>query len=249
MSYENAPATKLLGTHCLCCNRPLVDAASVTANVGPDCREKYGYNVEIPEEARAEANAIVHRIAADTSAATVEQDIARLRALGLTVLADRLVARLGAEPVVTITVAADGNLLVKTPFNATFVETLKREIPFGARAWNKAMKVWTVAPVAKAGLWTALRAAFAGEVGVGPKGRFTIEGAASVPASVPTSAPVADDGEPPAEFVREDGSVDCAAWGESLMPKATPSPVATNFTCPEGSYSRDRIHRAHGMRS
>jgi hypothetical protein len=49
MSYENAPATKLLATHCACCARPLVDAVSVEAGVGPDCRKSHGYN-----EAQAE---------------------------------------------------------------------------------------------------------------------------------------------------------------------------------------------------
>lgn len=41
--YENAPATKLLATHCCMCSRPLVDAESVEAGIGPDCRKKHGY--------------------------------------------------------------------------------------------------------------------------------------------------------------------------------------------------------------
>ena len=41
-NYENAPATKLLATHCGCCGRALVDAVSVERGVGPDCAEKYG---------------------------------------------------------------------------------------------------------------------------------------------------------------------------------------------------------------
>lgn len=43
MSYENAPATLLLATHCACCGRPLVDAASVEAGVGPECRKRHGF--------------------------------------------------------------------------------------------------------------------------------------------------------------------------------------------------------------
>lgn len=42
-TYENAPATKLLATHCACCARPLVDAVSVETGVGPDCRKAHGY--------------------------------------------------------------------------------------------------------------------------------------------------------------------------------------------------------------
>lgn len=43
MSYENAPATKMLATHCACCARPLVDAESVELGIGPDCRKRHGF--------------------------------------------------------------------------------------------------------------------------------------------------------------------------------------------------------------
>lgn len=43
MSYETAPATKMLATFCACCARPLVDAVSVETGVGPDCRKTHGY--------------------------------------------------------------------------------------------------------------------------------------------------------------------------------------------------------------
>ena len=39
MSYENAPATLLLATHCCLCGRPLVDAESVECGIGPHCRK------------------------------------------------------------------------------------------------------------------------------------------------------------------------------------------------------------------
>lgn len=42
-SYENAPSTTLLATHCALCGRPLRDADSVERGVGPDCAEKHGY--------------------------------------------------------------------------------------------------------------------------------------------------------------------------------------------------------------
>ena len=44
MSYENAPATRMLATHCAACGRPLVDATSVETGMGPVCRERYGYD-------------------------------------------------------------------------------------------------------------------------------------------------------------------------------------------------------------
>lgn len=43
MGYENAPATKLLATHCCCCARPLVDAKSVELGIGPECRKRHGF--------------------------------------------------------------------------------------------------------------------------------------------------------------------------------------------------------------
>jgi hypothetical protein len=42
-TYENAPATKLLATHCACCSRVLLDAVSVETGVGPTCRKAHGY--------------------------------------------------------------------------------------------------------------------------------------------------------------------------------------------------------------
>ena len=52
MSYENAPATQMIASHCCVCNRPLVDSVSVELGIGPDCRKKHGYNVEATEENR-----------------------------------------------------------------------------------------------------------------------------------------------------------------------------------------------------
>lgn len=43
MSYENAPATRMIAVYCACCSRPLVDSVSVEAGVGPECRKKHGY--------------------------------------------------------------------------------------------------------------------------------------------------------------------------------------------------------------
>ena len=45
-SYVNAPATRFIATHCACCGKPLVDADSVQAGVGPDCRAKHGRDVQ-----------------------------------------------------------------------------------------------------------------------------------------------------------------------------------------------------------
>lgn len=53
MSYEAAPATRMLATHCAACARPLVDAKSVETGMGPDCRKRHGFNLAVSEDARA----------------------------------------------------------------------------------------------------------------------------------------------------------------------------------------------------
>ena len=65
MSYVNAPATKMLATHCCVCHRPLLDAKSVELGIGPDCLKRHGFNIDVPEVDRVEANFIVWQIAAD----------------------------------------------------------------------------------------------------------------------------------------------------------------------------------------
>ena len=40
MTYESAPATRMLEVKCNVCARPLVDAASVEAGIGPVCRSR-----------------------------------------------------------------------------------------------------------------------------------------------------------------------------------------------------------------
>ena len=172
MSYESAPATKLVATHCICCGRPLVDAASVERGVGPECARKYGYDdaqgepdwelaekllldegfdpARFDRDAHKAANALVHYIAvsgADTTA------IAAIDALGFRLLARMLAERLGA-----ITVEAEGDtLIVKTPYNWRFNEAV-RFVP-GAR-WDAKRKVRTVPAMQRMQLWAAIKSAF-----------------------------------------------------------------------------------------
>jgi hypothetical protein len=47
MSYENAPATEMLATHCAICSRPLLDAVSVEIGIGPVCRQRHGYDESV----------------------------------------------------------------------------------------------------------------------------------------------------------------------------------------------------------
>ena len=107
-NYENAPATRLLATHCACCARPLVDAKSVETGMCPVCRKKHGFNIDCSESIRLQANKIVYQIAllrsqCEQGQATwvqvgVEclQGAATLSTLGFTVLSAILTERLAA---------------------------------------------------------------------------------------------------------------------------------------------------------
>lgn len=90
MTYENSASAKLVASHCVVCNRPLVDAASVETGMGPECRTRYGYNENVPSENRREANVIIHEIATDQRR---DEDfceaIRRLAELGFERIADR----------------------------------------------------------------------------------------------------------------------------------------------------------------
>lgn len=51
MTYEAAPATKMLAVDCACCRKELLDAKSVELGMGPVCRKKHGF-----DKADGEAN-------------------------------------------------------------------------------------------------------------------------------------------------------------------------------------------------
>jgi hypothetical protein len=173
--YENAPATRMLATECAVCSRPLVDAVSVETGIGPECRRKHGYTVDVSEEARAEGNVIVHAIAAGlhTDAADFVLALARLRVLGFETLADTITRRQGGG----IEIATDADprggvlLTVKTPYNASATDAWRR-VP--GRRWNGERKVNTAPYSSKAAVWDLLRQYHHGAIGLGPTGPFVV---------------------------------------------------------------------------
>lgn len=167
MSYENAPATHMLATHCAVCSRPLVDAASVEAGMGPDCRDRHGYNDPVAEAARPEANKLVHDIALGVGLPELIAALARLRALGLGRLAGIIEARRA-----DIKVEEHGNLLhVSTPFSEDAIGAW-RTVP--GRRWDKALKVNVVPAAQKVALWALFKRCYPGTLGVGPRGLFAV---------------------------------------------------------------------------
>lgn len=167
MNYENAPATKLLATHCAVCCRPLLDARSVEYGIGPICRERYDFLREIPEEARKEANQLVHMIAVEQQGMKVLEAACRLVELDLVKLAEIIFKRASKVRIRE----ADGILHVDTPFRESAAWDW-RNIP--GRRWDGEAKVNTVPATAKPQLWALLKRHFNGMLALGPKGPFVI---------------------------------------------------------------------------
>lgn len=178
-SYENAPATRLLATSCACCGRALLDAFSVEAGVGPDCREKYGFGDAqgSPDWARAAlllgashadalapawtvrdahraANVLVHAVGSGGGTGTERgAAIAAIAALGFAKLGKRLTERAHGIFVEEV----DGLLKIHAPFSPDFNLAMRR-VP-GAR-WVAAEKVRTVPMGSRSALWAALKISF-----------------------------------------------------------------------------------------
>jgi len=172
MSYESAPATQLVATHCCACNRPLVDAKSVELGIGPVCRKKHGFDMPVDDATRKAANALVYQIAAAPQGLQCLEKIAQVRELGFAVLADRLESRVARVRVAMV----DGRVRLTTPYDAAFVDSIRQ---IQGRKWHKQEKVWSFPLSARAALWSALRLHFEGALAIGPKGPFKIELAAA----------------------------------------------------------------------
>lgn len=136
MSYELAPGTLLLATHCCLCGRPLLRGMSVERGIGPDCAANYGIDDPVIEsdiqaasialdksgmlvdftDPHKAANVLVYRISAEPKGPHVAAMVQAIDHLGFKVLAARLRKRLlkvvdkvvKAEKVPTVTVENNG---------------------------------------------------------------------------------------------------------------------------------------------
>jgi hypothetical protein len=188
--YENAPATRMLATHCAVCGRPLVDAVSVDVGIGPDCRRKYGFDQPVDEAARAEANKLVYQVALansgldgqvrrDAAGFAVAEAAQKIRALGFEKLAARILER--ACPVRVEVVG--GRLVVHSPYSEVWQEAVRR-VPGRhwhgkdcSCSWGGSDKKVNLFPLtSKRELFAALCRAYLGVVAYGPKGVFVIGG-------------------------------------------------------------------------
>lgn len=166
--YENAPQTRLLATHCAVCRRPLCDAKSVELGIGPDCRRRFGFDVEVSEEARIRANRLVWEVAVDRRVVTVLGATTELRLLGFTKLADTLQTRTATVKVTE----EDDRLVVEAPYSEESVALMRS---LQGRRWDGERKVNTFPAHLRAEVWQMLRRAYPGTIGIGPKGAFEIK--------------------------------------------------------------------------
>lgn len=177
MAYTDAPATRMLATHCCCCGLPLVDAISVELGIGPICRQEETGG--IAPDVQERCNALTYEAAIAAQAGLVDRVNAiadQIAALGLTNLADKITSRfddVARKVKIRITPAGHDTLAVDTPYRRGDAEAFLaawRAIP-GRRFRDGKNHV----PVAsKPQLWALLRKFFPGVYGEGPNGIFRV---------------------------------------------------------------------------
>lgn len=171
MTYESAPATKLVATNCAICCRPLVDAQSVESGMGPGCRSRYGLQGEtLTEAAREEANQLVHAVAIHQDGIEVAQAAKRLRELGCLKLATKIEQR-ACDVVIWAEAEA---LAVRTPpvVDLYALAAYWRSIP--GRKWDANRRINLVPRDQKRALLRLLKTFYVGKLACGPKGAFKI---------------------------------------------------------------------------
>lgn len=185
-AHENAPSTIMLATHCAACGRPLCDAISVEMGIGPVCRKRLGLLDEtFSEEARKEANAIVHWTAVLQTEEAFIKAHAELSALGFHELADKIYSRSHASKAAALEASPDvagpvvytlekGSwLYLWTPFQESAVDALRQ---LRGRRWVPENNCNAFPLTMKRQVWSFLKKFFPGEKGMGDNGEFTIPG-------------------------------------------------------------------------
>lgn len=167
-SYMNAPACRMLATHCAVCARPLLDARSVELGIGPDCARRYGFNIDVSEDARAEANHLVYRIALVQDGPEVIEKCERLSVIGFHKLSNRILDR---KIPIKITVSQDNRIEVKAPYSIDAVNAFRS---VQGRVWDRDRKLTTFPMSSKNAVYTALQAGYSGMLAMGPKGVFKL---------------------------------------------------------------------------
>jgi len=186
MGYEDATATKIMATNCACCGRPLVDAKSVETGMGPICRKKYGYGVDVSEDARKRANAIIYAlaVAVSTDSVTLEsmESVSELRALGFPLIADIFLFNGASISVEVREHEGEDRYFVRAPYDPDFNHDSWFKGRFGVKCpatltpSKKKVFHWTFpkTQAARERIWAALVKHHAGRMAIGPNGPFVV---------------------------------------------------------------------------
>lgn len=182
-NYQDAPATMMLATNCVCCGRPLVDACSVELGIGPECRNG-AFPEGVDDDDRVMANALVFQAAIAAQNGNVEKVIEladEIRKLGFEELAVKVerrfkegVAQATRKP--DICIEEDGeDLVIKTPYRRgdadAFIGAWRA---IASRRYDRATKRNRVHKSQRRAVWALLRRFFPGKWGKGPKGVFRV---------------------------------------------------------------------------
>lgn len=176
--YEDAPATKMLATNCACCGKELLDAESVTVGLGPECRRKHAVPPELTEDARLEANKLIHSIAMDQSGSSVDTALKRLSELGCAAIVKRIQNRVYGKRHVIVSVYVDPErkgtrFALASPWSDDFVYRVKR---IRGRCWDGEKKV-NHFPVSEwLAVWELVADCYRGKLLETPKGEHVING-------------------------------------------------------------------------
>jgi hypothetical protein len=174
MTYENAPQTKMMATHCMLCGRELCDAVSVEVGMGPVCRKRAGYHEVATDDNRQAANKLIHTVACSKD---TDQRIAAMTELldfGFIGVVQAMLAAV-AEVKIAMTDATHphgaGRLAVKSMYEPEVVKAFQT-VP--GRRWDRTNKINTFPVSSRHKLWTVLQTYYHGSIGVSPKGIFKV---------------------------------------------------------------------------
>ena len=186
MGYENAPATKIMATNCACCGRPLVDAKSVETGMGPVCRKKYGYGVDVTEEARVRANSIIYGLAVAVSEGTVTvatlESVEELRDLGFPLIADIFLYNGASISIEVREHEGEDRYFVRAPYDPDFNNSswfrgrFGVKVPASLTPSKRKVFHWTFpkTEAARRAIFAALLKHHAGRIAIGPNGPFEV---------------------------------------------------------------------------
>lgn len=183
-SYESAPATALVATHCCICGRALVEAESIASGIGPVCAEKTGFGrLGLEPSVREEVNRLVYRLAALQRSPEAVPVLQRLRQLGFVELVERIEERLDGLVELRIDSIEGVGLVVATlPWlgDAEFQRYVAGMRSIEGRRWRKVdgyrgkVDVIPDTVVARRAFYRLLSAVMPGRVAKSAKGMFLV---------------------------------------------------------------------------